>query len=264
MKMINKLILISILFLAIPLVNAQCHGVDPKCEGLYPSDYACNQNHIVTGFCDNNCYYHPSSGVPVGECYNSGRGTCTADYRCHLYLPYSQGSCPVGYYCNGDCQCFFKDTTTTTTPLCTDSDGGKNYLVKGTCNNGTSISYADYCTYSSQLVEYYCAGSNCLSEIKYCPSLGSYYCNDGRCIFLDTTPATTTSTTTISTTTTIKPQPTTIRRPLRGAGGSRWAIPLGTSEVLNNPFVIVTSIIVILIIAAGIFGSLKMISKKRR
>jgi hypothetical protein len=66
-------------------------------------------------------------------------------------------------------------------------------------------------------------------------------------------------------TTTIKPQPTTsIRRPLRGNPCSRWACPLGTLEGLNNPFVIVTAILIILIIVAAIFGSLKMISKNRR
>jgi len=122
----NKLILILVLFLAIPFVNAQtCHNVDPKCEGHYPSDYACDQHHIVTGFCDNNCYYHPTSGFPTGECYNSGRGNCIADSRCHMYLPYSQGMCPRNYYCDSNCQCAtpttgpHTTTSTTTRPTTT-------------------------------------------------------------------------------------------------------------------------------------------------
>jgi hypothetical protein len=65
--------------------------------------------------------------------------------------------------------------------------------------------------------------------------------------------------------TTIKPQPTTtsIRRPLRGAGGSRWAIPLGTLEGLGSPFVILAAILVILIIVAAIFGAFKFFAKKK-
>jgi len=86
--------------------------------------------------------------------------------------------------------------------VCTDSDNGKNYLVKGTCNNGT-VSYTDYCTGGgyNNLIEYYCSGSFCLSETKSCTDLSSSYaCVDGKCVLWDTTSTTTTSTSTIPTT----------------------------------------------------------------
>jgi hypothetical protein len=55
----------------------------------------------------------------------------------------------------------------------------------------------------------------------------------------------------------IKPLPT-------GGGGGRMPLMMGTTEVLNSPFVIVATIVVILIILVTIFSSLKMIGKKRK
>jgi hypothetical protein len=66
-----------------------------------------------------------------------------------------------------------------------------------------------------------------------------------------------------TTTTTILPQPTTtsIRRPLRGAGGSRWAIPLGATDVLNDPLVILVALIAIVVIIYGAFKFFAMPKK---
>jgi hypothetical protein len=61
-------------------------------------------------------------------------------------------------------------------------------------------------------------------------------------------------------TTTINPQPTTIRRPLRGAGGSRWAIPLGIMS--DSTFLVIDGIIVVIILVA-IFGAFKFFAKKK-
>jgi hypothetical protein len=73
---------------------------------------------------------------------------------------------------------------------CTDSDGGKNYNVKGTTYGVlyTTASIEPYKTYSDecssqngQLIEYYCrSGNNSYLDIQWytCP----YGCKDGRCI----------------------------------------------------------------------------------
>jgi hypothetical protein len=59
---------------------------------------------------------------------------------------------------------------------CTDSDGGKNYNVKGTVTAG-DISKTDYCR-DDVLVEYYCAGTEyCINE-HTC----KYGCVDGACV----------------------------------------------------------------------------------
>lgn len=61
-------------------------------------------------------------------------------------------------------------------PTCTDSDGGKNYDVRGICN-GINGQYTDYCYNSTLLNEYYCgSNNNCYPELKSCP------CQDGKCV----------------------------------------------------------------------------------
>ncbi len=60
-------------------------------------------------------------------------------------------------------------------PQCTDSDGGKNYDVRGTCT-GINGAYIDYCHNSTLLYEYYChSNNNCYGDLKECP------CQDGKC-----------------------------------------------------------------------------------
>lgn len=77
---------------------------------------------------------------------------------------------------------------------CTDTDGGKNYSVKGTVTVG-SLSYTDSCDYCTGLcqvgqtcppvicgavVEYYCEGNTIKSETHVCGS--GYTCSNGACI----------------------------------------------------------------------------------
>lgn len=61
-------------------------------------------------------------------------------------------------------------------PTCTESDGGKNYAVKGTTTRG-SVSFIDSCTEES-LIEYYCEENEFKSEIYICPQ----DCEEGACI----------------------------------------------------------------------------------
>ncbi len=96
------------------------------------------------------------------------------------------------------------------TAACTDSDGGQNYYVKGTCTDGAGISRTDIClcdmemyktscsidpAFKNKLNEYSCdplssGGLSCRNDIYTCPA----GCKDGACI-----QATTTATTTLNT-----------------------------------------------------------------
>ncbi|RLG14487.1 MAG: hypothetical protein DRN71_03015, partial [Candidatus Nanohalarchaeota archaeon] len=67
---------------------------------------------------------------------------------------------------------------------CTDSDGGRNYYVKGEClvctqsgNSGGCRSVSDYCVDKKQLKEAYCQGNDVESTIHTC----SNGCEDGIC-----------------------------------------------------------------------------------
>ena len=80
------------------------------------------------------------------------------------------------------------------TANCTDSDGGKDYYVKGTASgyyNGVYTNNSDTCltgpsvgsstTSQSQYIgELYCSSNNLMAEVYTCP--GGYICNDGACV----------------------------------------------------------------------------------
>jgi cysteine-rich repeat protein len=69
---------------------------------------------------------------------------------------------------------------------CTDSDGGRNYYVKGTAIGGDSNGYSnltDFCAGGGgvdirTLREAYCSGNTILAENYICP----YGCNNGACL----------------------------------------------------------------------------------
>jgi len=63
-------------------------------------------------------------------------------------------------------------------PLCTDTDGGRSYLVRGTVTTPL-ISFIDVCTERTVLQEYYCDAAAYASEVHDC-GLG-YRCSAGRC-----------------------------------------------------------------------------------
>ncbi|NIO21399.1 MAG: hypothetical protein GTN76_11840 [Candidatus Aenigmarchaeota archaeon] len=70
--------------------------------------------------------------------------------------------------------------------FCTDSDGGRNENVKGTCEDWTG-SYTDFCdplhesTDQKVLLEYYCSDTyGCLSIEEFCD--GTKICRNGKCV----------------------------------------------------------------------------------
>lgn len=80
-------------------------------------------------------------------------------------------TCPKGYNCkDGAC--------VSVTSLCTDSDDGKNYYVKGSCSDKIQT-YTDNCLLNV-VNEWYCdsVSNSCKNEVYTCP----YGCQDGACL----------------------------------------------------------------------------------
>ena len=101
------------------------------------------------------------------------------------------------------------ESTTTTTlrrveSKCTDSDGGKNYYVKGVAN-GTNGEKSDVCLGGKKGMEWFCKGDMIVATMFVC----SNGCVDGACKIIGTTTTSTSTTTTSSTTTTTKATQTT-------------------------------------------------------
>ncbi len=92
------------------------------------------------------------------------------------------------------CNCPKDCTQTSTSKTCTDSDGGKNYTVKGNVSYDGK-EYADFCSEGSTtvLMERYCLpdgqrdayGNMHVNGYYQCPN--GYSCNDGACIQTPTT-----------------------------------------------------------------------------
>jgi hypothetical protein len=81
-------------------------------------------------------------------------------------------SCPLGYMCEGN-ECVKE-------PLCTDTDGGKDYLTKGTVFIGVD-SISDACLDPSTLIERFCVGDTYDSEEVVC-TFPNQVCSNGACV----------------------------------------------------------------------------------
>ena len=51
---------------------------------------------------------------------------------------------------------------------CSDSDGGRDFYVKGVATNEKGQKFTDYCFSRNNLKEYYCQGNNVISKKHYC------------------------------------------------------------------------------------------------
>ena len=108
-----------------------------------------------------------------GSCHRCQDGACSGVSVCN-----HNGICE-GYYGENSCVC---PSDCSKEPSCTDSDGGKNYYVKGTVtfeSNDGSKTYTDECSSSSNLMEFYCKNKIVQSQQITCPS--GYTCQDGAC-----------------------------------------------------------------------------------
>jgi len=109
----------------------------------------------------------------------------------------------------------YTSTTTTTTTIpttCTDSDGGKNYYVKGYCKDNVGVTHymEDSCIplnspdigNRGKLYETWCdntsEGYQCVQSPLECPT--GYVCKDGACVSTTTTTTSPTTTTTLPST----------------------------------------------------------------
>jgi hypothetical protein len=224
----NKLIFISILLLVIPFANAQCSYTTGTmlCNNLgEPNPYQIIRPENVKGTIEYFSYTIPSTMRLSVMMAPGTQGLQGPDYD--LYTSWTANTCPYNAtYKSTDC----------------------GYTFPGAGINESCSRWLNPLPAGTYWVAVHhhnggCTGPNCGYTLKL-------------------TCEAATSTSTSTTTTTIKPQPTTtIRRPLRGAGGSRWAIPLGTSEVLNDPLVILVALIAVVVIIYGAFKFFAMPKK---
>lgn len=76
-------------------------------------------------------------------------------------------------------------TTVTDNPqqvTCVDTDGGRNYGVRGLTYNNQSQNYTDTCQDPLRLREHWCSGNYIANEIVSCRDAGFHKCSLGRCI----------------------------------------------------------------------------------
>lgn len=96
--------------------------------------------------------------VPSGGCF------CGTDGW------FSNGYCCSGIWQSSECL------------ACVDSDGGKDYNIKGTVTTDTQT-FTDSCLTDPNLIEYYCDGNNQMQETKDCKEVfGMYGCANGKCV----------------------------------------------------------------------------------
>ncbi|MDD5193538.1 MAG: LamG domain-containing protein [Candidatus Nanoarchaeia archaeon] len=109
----------------------------------------------------------------------SGGGSCTANCagkQCGSDgCEGSCGTCTTGYTCDVNAQCV--------APVCTDSDNGLNYYLKGTTSGYDEptreyVTINDYCEFNYSLKEYSCEGIYGKENEYICPN----GCSDGACI----------------------------------------------------------------------------------
>ena len=153
-------------------------GLDEICYGPptynYVKEFYCDTSidecRADIHLCPNGCSNGVCSSTCIPKtCFQLGKQCGDWDNGCGTQI--QCGICPSGQQCtNGAC---------VSTASCSDSDGGLNYDLKGTCNNGTSVQ--DYCSGTNTLKEYRCIERDCMISSYDCSSVGKV-CSDGVCI----------------------------------------------------------------------------------
>jgi len=133
------------------------------------NEIKCNSDEDCGGRIVKNpyCFQGNSFGeLIINKCINGGtpKSYCSQEVVKGLVQ-----ECAENQFCKlGECRNYEN---------CTDSDGGKNYAVKGTVKTNDGATYDDLCKSDTVLVEYYCSSDNrAFSEIKNCD------CKDDRCV----------------------------------------------------------------------------------
>lgn len=173
------------------------YGITPGMDINGPKDtYTdhCFQNITVNYFCDSNGVTTYAYTCLGGQFCSNGK-CCDPAYHASWSCE-SWGACVNGLQTRNcfqnvievdqDCLHNVPQMSRSCSNPCTDSDNGKNYVVKGTITLGI-ISLTDFCKDGS-LIEYYCdgvggVGGNMRNETKSCSEVyGKIHCTDGKCI----------------------------------------------------------------------------------
>lgn len=118
-----------------------------------------------------------TAGTTITSCLQTAYPECTQA------LQSAKTACANGY--TPECSTALQNAKTQcwsggNLAICTDSDGGKNYYVKGTAAS-SKISFTDACSTSTQLQESFCDLNRYVGLMQYtCPS--GYGCFDGACM----------------------------------------------------------------------------------
>ena len=156
--------------------SKRCNGQNSESCGNYDAD-SCLEWGSST-FCKTGC------NNATGSCNTTCTPLCSGKQCGPDGCGGSCGTCPNRKSCNTFGQCVIASD-------CTDSDGGKNYFVKGIGSDKYGYSGTDGCLSNKKyLFEYYCSGpllgDILLSEQYTCVN----GCNDGACVSTSCIPKT--------------------------------------------------------------------------
>jgi len=135
------------------------------------------------GICQKSCSQISPPTEYCGDAVcNNGENCSTCSDDC--------GTCAVQQYC-GDAVCNNGENCSTcsddcgncpATSICTDSDGGKNYTIRGTMTNNSG-SVSDFCSIPPRdVIEFYCLNGGSFVDYHDCSSEGKI-CKEGACTF---------------------------------------------------------------------------------
>jgi hypothetical protein len=170
------------------------------------SDY-CSGTSIVEYYCSNNNIQSTSTSCPSG--YSCQSGECVIELTCadsdggmdyntkgtitkgrQSAIDYCQDANVLNeYYCDRNqilsttktCTYGCDDGKCNSLLLCSETDGGKDYLTKGSVRIGAN-SATDQCIDGSTIQEYYCTPGSYSSEIVQCGPFPYVFCSNGACI----------------------------------------------------------------------------------
>lgn len=176
------------------IVRVSIPGAPNSSSSTYP-DY-CNGNSTVTEYyCTSPNSTNNAASLVVNCTYGCSNG------RCNTCTPNCAGKQCGDNGCGGSCGTCYPGQICTgnvcvnqTTPTCSDTDGGRNFLVRGTVSGilqtGLPYNLTDYCTSGTHILEYLCSGSTPQSYLVGCSAPAGvgpgYICQNGACVLNQT------------------------------------------------------------------------------
>ena len=257
-----------------PICSQVASGMTPigpfpfTCCGYVPTGGCCDENNdCATGKC--NGFNAACPGYKSCACSNEN-GQCMSDKDCCLSIgltcnlnptPSGDANKKICTSCTGRVYeslskysaYTYETITAYVTGLDTVKCNGRPITLKmNDCNGGTEITKCDF------KKNLYTGRAECPFSIGTAGTYNIFACADlnGDGYYSDTESY-------MQNLNVIYTQPTTIRRPIRGNPCSRWACPLGTTEELNDPLVILVALIAVVVIIYGAFKFFAMPKKHR-